>query len=85
MAFSLARLALLGATLCLALPLHAAPTQIEQGQYVAQLGDCIACRTAKKGQVMAGGLELSTPLGTIYSSNITPAANRSMRVIKATA
>ena len=72
MAFSLSRLALLGATLCLALPLHAAPTQIEQGQYVAQLGDCIACHTARHGQVMAGGLELSTPMGTIYSSNITP-------------
>ena len=72
MAFSLSRLALLGATLCLTLPLHATPTQIEQGKYVAQLGDCIACHTARQGQVMAGGLELSTPMGTIYSSNITP-------------
>ena len=72
MAFSLSRLALLGATLCLALPLHAASTEIEHGKYVAQLGDCIACHTAKQGKVMAGGLALSTPMGTIYSSNITP-------------
>ena len=75
MALSLARLALLGATLCLALPLHANSPDtslIEHGKYVAQLGDCIACHTAKQGEVMAGGLELSTPMGTIFSSNITP-------------
>jgi thiosulfate dehydrogenase len=75
MALSLARLAMLGATLCLALPLHANTPDtplIEHGKYVAQLGDCIACHTAKQGQVMAGGLELSTPMGTIFSSNITP-------------
>ena len=45
---------------------------IAQGKYIAQLGDCIACHTAKGGAVMAGGLELKTPMGTIYSSNITP-------------
>ncbi|ERO64011.1 hypothetical protein P308_26240 [Pseudomonas piscis] len=39
---------------------------------MAQLGDCIACHTARGGAVMAGGLELKTPMGTIYSSNITP-------------
>jgi len=75
MALSLSRLALLGATLCLSLPLHANvpdASLIEQGKYVAQLGDCIACHTAKQGKEMAGGLELSTPMGTIYSSNITP-------------
>lgn len=75
MALSLSRLALLGATFCLALPLHANTPDtplIEHGKYVAQLGDCIACHTAKQGKVMAGGLELSTPMGTIYSSNITP-------------
>jgi hypothetical protein len=39
---------------------------IAQGKYIAQLGDCIACHTAKGGAVMAGGLELKTPMGTIY-------------------
>ncbi|UHH29107.1 c-type cytochrome [Pseudomonas veronii] len=75
MALSLSRLALLGATLGLTLPLHANSADtalIEHGKYVAQLGDCIACHTAKPGNAMAGGLELSTPMGTIYSSNITP-------------
>lgn len=75
MALSLSRLALLGATFGLTLPLHANSADtalIEHGKYVAQLGDCIACHTAKPGNTMAGGLELSTPMGTIYSSNITP-------------
>ena len=75
MIFPLLRLCLVGVTLCLSLPLHAneaPPSLIEQGKYVAQLGDCIACHTAKQGAPMAGGLELSTPMGTIYSSNITP-------------
>ncbi|WP_017480066.1 c-type cytochrome [Pseudomonas sp. PAMC 26793] len=75
MIFPLSRLGLVGVVLCLSLPLHANeadPSLIEQGKYVAQLGDCIACHTAKQGAHMAGGLELSTPMGTIYSSNITP-------------
>ncbi|WP_232239915.1 c-type cytochrome [Pseudomonas alkylphenolica] len=45
---------------------------IDRGKYVAQLGDCIACHTAPQGALMAGGLQLQTPMGTIYSSNITP-------------
>lgn len=43
-----------------------------RGEYVAVLGDCIACHTEPGGQAMAGGLELKTPMGTIYSTNITP-------------
>lgn len=46
--------------------------QVRSGEYLAHLGDCIACHTAKDGKPMAGGLELSTPLGVIYSTNITP-------------
>ncbi len=45
---------------------------IKRGEYVAQLGDCVACHTAAKGALMAGGRELATPMGTIYSTNITP-------------
>ena len=74
MDMNLSRLALLVTSLFLAPTLHAAEPSalIEQGKYVAQLGDCIACHTAKAGAVMAGGLELQTPMGTLYSSNITP-------------
>ncbi|MEO8652901.1 MAG: cytochrome c, partial [Ramlibacter sp.] len=45
---------------------------ISRGEYVARLGDCVACHTAPKGKLMAGGLELKTPFGTLYSTNITP-------------
>ncbi|MBQ57226.1 MAG: cytochrome C [Pseudomonadaceae bacterium] len=46
--------------------------QIKRGEYIAHLGDCVACHTAPGGKLMAGGLELKTPMGIIYSSNITP-------------
>ncbi|WP_347554232.1 cytochrome c [Robbsia sp. KACC 23696] len=45
---------------------------IARGSYLAQAGDCIACHTAKGGTPFAGGLPIATPLGTIYSTNITP-------------
>jgi thiosulfate dehydrogenase len=47
---------------------------IRRGEYVARLGDCVACHTAPKGKLMAGGLELKTPFGALYSTNITPDA-----------
>ncbi len=48
---------------------------IQQGAYVAILGDCAACHSAPGGQPFAGGLPISSPIGTIYSSNITPDKN----------
>src|SRR5580704_10636143 len=42
------------------------------GQYIATLGDCAACHTKPGGKTLAGGLPLTTPLGTIYTTNITP-------------
>lgn len=50
----------------------AAKAQVERGRYVARLGDCVACHTAKGGKPMAGGLALETPFGKLYSTNITP-------------
>jgi mono/diheme cytochrome c family protein len=46
--------------------------QIERGRYLATAGDCVACHTAPQGQSMAGGLALASPMGAIYSTNITP-------------
>lgn len=46
--------------------------QVRGGEYLAHLGDCIACHTAKDGKSMAGGLAMKTPFGVIYSTNITP-------------
>lgn len=45
---------------------------IKRGEYVARLGDCIACHTEPNGKAMSGGLELKTPIGSVYSTNITP-------------
>src|SRR5580658_5218246 len=45
---------------------------VTHGQYIATLGDCAACHTKPGGKTLAGGLPLKTPLGTIYTTNITP-------------
>jgi mono/diheme cytochrome c family protein len=47
-------------------------SDMEHGKYVAMLGDCAACHTAAGGQPFAGGVSFSTPVGTVYSTNITP-------------
>ena len=45
---------------------------IENGEYLARVGDCVACHTAPEGKLFAGGLAMPTPFGTLYTSNITP-------------
>ncbi|MDR5822501.1 cytochrome c [Caballeronia sp. LZ043] len=53
----------------------AAPSQalIARGAYLAKAADCAGCHTAaSNGAPYAGGLELTSPFGTIVSSNITP-------------
>lgn len=46
--------------------------QVRRGEYVSRLADCAACHTGLNGQKFAGGLKIETPLGTIFSTNITP-------------
>ncbi|MCJ8144041.1 cytochrome c [Ancylobacter sp. A5.8] len=41
-------------------------------EYIARMGDCEACHTAKGGQPFAGGRPFVLPFGTIYTPNITP-------------
>ncbi len=48
------------------------PALVKQGEYLARAGDCVACHTAPGGQPFAGGLPMQTPIGTLYSTNITP-------------
>ena len=43
-----------------------------RGQYVTQMADCQACHTAEGGKPFAGGRAIESPMGTIWSSNITP-------------
>lgn len=49
-------------------------TLIKRGEYLAKMGDCIACHTDVKGgtPAFAGRLAIATPFGTLYSPNITP-------------
>jgi alcohol dehydrogenase (quinone), cytochrome c subunit len=52
---------------------HAADADlIKRGAYLARAGDCVACHTAVGGKPFAGGLKFDTPIGGIYSTNITP-------------
>ncbi|KWH47909.1 cytochrome c [Burkholderia stagnalis] len=45
---------------------------VARGAYLARAGDCVACHTASGGKPFAGGLKFDTPIGAIYSTNITP-------------
>ena len=76
-------LVLLGAVTFALLPTHtrqiaASPSagsdaaSIERGRYLAVAADCIGCHTVPGGKPFAGGLALDSPLGKIYSTNITP-------------
>lgn len=62
-------LALLSAANCWA---DDATQSVTDGEYLARAGDCVACHTAKGGKPFAGGLRMPTPLGDIYTTNITP-------------
>lgn len=45
---------------------------IQKGEYIARLGDCVACHSMPDRKPFTGGLEMATPLGSIYTTNITP-------------
>jgi alcohol dehydrogenase (quinone), cytochrome c subunit len=51
---------------------HADDALVTRGAYLARAGDCIACHSAPKGKPFAGGLPMTTPMGKIYTTNITP-------------
>jgi mono/diheme cytochrome c family protein len=45
---------------------------LERGAYLAKVGNCAACHTARGGEAFAGGKAIHTPFGAVYTSNITP-------------
>lgn len=45
---------------------------VEMGRYVAITADCVACHTAPGGKSYAGGRVIQSPIGNMYSTNITP-------------
>ncbi|MGO4153793.1 cytochrome c [Cupriavidus sp. YAF13] len=85
---TLATLATLGAALVAGCGDHAAPIdaaadqqpatrlsaadQIARGRYLVRAADCAACHTSAQGAPFAGGVELASPFGTFYGTNITP-------------
>lgn len=48
------------------------PALIARGRYLATVGDCAACHTARGGTAFAGGFAVPTPFGAIPAPNITP-------------
>lgn len=71
--------AVIAATCWLFWPQHHAPSpaieslhaSAEQGRYLATIGNCVSCHTARDGQSYAGGVSFHTPFGVKYSTNIT--------------
>jgi mono/diheme cytochrome c family protein len=69
---------IVAALFCLASPFTAQAQQrfpqadVDHGRYLATAGDCAACHDTPGTGAMAGGYPIVSPLGTIYSSNITP-------------
>lgn len=70
--FTVASLTLALAGWCTQAAAGADTTRIEKGRYLATVADCAACHTAKGGKPFAGGRGIASPVGTIYSTNITP-------------
>ena len=45
---------------------------IARGAYLARVGNCAGCHTARGGVAYAGGVSINTPFGAVYASNLTP-------------
>lgn len=43
-----------------------------RGAYLAKMGHCAGCHTARGGAPYAGARALQTPFGTVYAANLTP-------------
>ena len=55
-----------------AVPTIAPPAElVQRGAYLAKVGNCAACHTARGGAAFAGGKGIETPFGMVYATNIT--------------
>lgn len=52
-------------------PAGTPPPDAKRGAYLAAIGGCASCHTAKGGAALAGGVELGSPFGTFVGPNIT--------------
>jgi mono/diheme cytochrome c family protein len=48
------------------------PARIADGAYLARVGDCASCHTARGGAPYAGGRSIVTPFGSVPAPNLTP-------------
>ncbi|WP_144631565.1 cytochrome c [Bordetella genomosp. 13] len=53
-------------------PAPASQQKLLDGKYLSIAADCVACHTAKGGAPYAGGYAIESPMGQIWSTNITP-------------
>ncbi|HEY1131961.1 MAG TPA: cytochrome c [Roseateles sp.] len=54
-----------------AAPASTTPVSLERGGYLAAIGNCAGCHTARGGSRLAGGRPIPTPFGTAFSTNLT--------------
>lgn len=59
-------------TVCLTAHGETLDTHASPGKRLAVAADCVACHSAIGGKPFAGGYPLNSPMGVIYSTNITP-------------
>ncbi|MFY3386644.1 c-type cytochrome [Paracidovorax sp. MALMAid1276] len=45
---------------------------VRRGEYLARVGNCMACHTPQGGAPYGGGRGIETPFGVVHSSNLTP-------------
>ncbi|MGI4985231.1 MAG: c-type cytochrome [Janthinobacterium lividum] len=45
---------------------------VKRGQYLAAMGDCIACHTPRGAKPYSGNYAVPSPFGTMYTPNLTP-------------
>jgi mono/diheme cytochrome c family protein len=57
-----------------ATPASTGPVSLTRGAYLAAVGNCAGCHTARGGERLAGGRPLPTPFGSVFSTNLTPHA-----------
>jgi mono/diheme cytochrome c family protein len=50
------------------------PGDAARGEYLARVGHCAGCHTARGGAPYAGGTAIATPFGTVHAPNLTPDA-----------
>lgn len=50
----------------------ASDIDLDGAKALVAAGDCVACHTGPGEKPFTGGLKMSTPIGAIYSTNITP-------------